>query len=186
MTEKSKKFWIGIIITAIFAAIGVAATLFVPEVRLFLGIEKKGENVNNQLEVKRIQEQIEEQMKGKDDRGYFQLDILGIAIAKNDVNNGAKLKLEDATNLCKNSILGGYRDWRLPTLDELTTIYHIKNIIGGFSKDNYWSSTSDKYSDKKAIHMEKGTTTNSYSYHEYRCRCVRTILNLEIAEEKVE
>jgi len=31
--------------------------------------------------------------------------------------------------------------WRLPTITELELLYSQRNIIGGFAKDDYWSST---------------------------------------------
>jgi len=32
-------------------------------------------------------------------------------------------------------------DWRLPTRDELLGLYEQRKLIGGFSNDDYWSST---------------------------------------------
>ena len=63
----------------------------------------------------------------QDDIEYVLLNILGIAIAKEDVNSEKGFSWEVANNMCKNSILGGHKDWRLPTLDELMTIFQIKN-----------------------------------------------------------
>jgi hypothetical protein len=36
---------------------------------------------------------------------------------------------------------GGYKDWYLPSKDELTKVYYYMDIIGGFTSDHYWSST---------------------------------------------
>ena len=128
--------------------------------------------------VKSVKDDNSGKLEEEDNIEYVNLDILGIAIAKKDVNNGAKLSWEDANNLCKNSILGGHKGWRLPSLDELTTIFQIKNNIGGFSNEWYWTSTESGYRIKsmKALHMGEGTT-NSNSSYDYRCRCVRTTLS---------
>lgn len=51
-----------------------------------------------------------------------------------------KMSWTDATKACQS--LGG--GWRLPTRDELTTLYENRDAIGGFSVDHYglyWSST---------------------------------------------
>lgn len=37
-----------------------------------------------------------------------------------------------AKRMCESSIIGGYNDWRLPTMDELMTLYNNKEFIGGF------------------------------------------------------
>ena len=37
---------------------------------------------------------------------------------------------------------GGYSDWYLPSLDELIKLYLNRVVIGGFTTDYYWSSTS--------------------------------------------
>ncbi len=34
--------------------------------------------------------------------------------------------------------------WRLPTKEELQLLYQQKSVVGGFSNDNYWSSTETK------------------------------------------
>jgi len=184
MTKKSNLFRHKTIENGIIIAIiGIVVSLFVPEVRLFLGIDKNNETVKNQSEIGIIQEQIQ----AENEIGYVDIDVLGIAIAKKDINDVAELSWQDANNLCKNSILGGHKDWRLPTIDELTTIFQIKNSVGGFSNAYYWSSTVDsRYAPiyMKAIHMKKGTTvsrTDSYNT-KYLCRCVRTLPEPKTAE----
>jgi hypothetical protein len=46
----------------------------------------------------------------------------------------------DAQEVCAK--LG--KGWRLPTKDELNVMYKNKDKIGGFAKDDYWSSTDDE------------------------------------------
>jgi hypothetical protein len=75
---------------------------------------------------------------------FISISSLGIAVQTADINN-SRINWTDANRLCENSLLGGYTDWRLPTLDELASIYLMKNEIGGFYSGFYsafyWSST---------------------------------------------
>ena len=50
-----------------------------------------------------------------------------------------KMIWEDAKKACENLGSG----WRLPTKEELKTLYLNKDKIGGFADDVYWSSTLD-------------------------------------------
>ena len=73
---------------------------------------------------------------------YYILSTAGIMVQKRDVNSDYLL-WEDANVLCKSSMMGGYTDWRLPTRNELITMYNERNTIGGFSSNYnsyYWSS----------------------------------------------
>jgi hypothetical protein len=46
-----------------------------------------------------------------------------------------------AARLCRDLVLNGYKDWYLPSKDELNKLYDNQDKIGGFEKFNYWSST---------------------------------------------
>ena len=72
------------------------------------------------------------------------LDIIGksikignLEVAQNDFPN--TMNWEDAKKACEN--LG--RGWRLPTKEELNTLYLNKDKIGGFADLYYWSSTEN-------------------------------------------
>ena len=52
-----------------------------------------------------------------------------------------KIKWHDANKAC--AALGD--GWRLPTKDELNTLYQNKNEIGNFNGDVHWSSTEADY-----------------------------------------
>ena len=48
-----------------------------------------------------------------------------------------------AARLCYDLVLNGYSDWYLPSKNELSKFYLNKDIIGGFARSYYWSSTED-------------------------------------------
>jgi hypothetical protein len=64
-------------------------------------------------------------------------------------DNGSDVNWSQATTYCSNQRLGGYSDWRLPTIDELQGIYDASAIVGDYHvkgnlklSGNYqWSST---------------------------------------------
>lgn len=74
---------------------------------------------------------------------FISVDALGIGVMKSDI--GTTAGGLDAYRLCSNinfyDGIGGYHDWRIPTLDELKYIYNIRQQIGGFKDEPYWSST---------------------------------------------
>ena len=71
---------------------------------------------------------------------YEELSLEGLMVQRTDISSGSKWSA--ANTLCMGSRVGGYSDWRLPTIGELATLYAKKGEIGGFSDGTYWSSTS--------------------------------------------
>ncbi|MDO5463213.1 MAG: carboxypeptidase regulatory-like domain-containing protein [bacterium] len=64
---------------------------------------------------------------------------LGIAVQREDIGTGDYYSME---SLCKNSTVGGFTDWRLPTKDEMSALYNLRDKIGGFvATGRYWCST---------------------------------------------
>jgi hypothetical protein len=43
--------------------------------------------------------------------------------------------------LCARYKVDNYKDWFLPSRDELNELYKQKTVVGGFAADGYWSST---------------------------------------------
>jgi hypothetical protein len=107
-------------------------------------------------------------------------------------NNGSDVNWNQANDYCSNLRLGGFSDWRLPTIDELQDIYdpgidipgqaalngseviwHVKGnlkVAGG-----HWSSTQKKAEEAWQFDFVNG---NRISYHLYdvsgdRALCVR-------------
>ncbi|NTW68663.1 MAG: DUF1566 domain-containing protein [Chlorobiaceae bacterium] len=50
---------------------------------------------------------------------------------------------QDAVDVCKKSETGGFRDWILPSKEQLNQLYLHKRVVGGFVHDSatYWSSS---------------------------------------------
>jgi len=84
-----------------------------------------------------------------------------------------RFRLHEAEELCASSRVGGYSDWRLPTVAELSMIYQFKDEIGGFKKNSYWSSTdiADRY---YYVDFSSGSQYSSYSTEYRYVRAVRT------------
>lgn len=102
--------------------------------------------------------------------------IDGLAVQRSDSSNGTYW--DTALDVCKQSRVGGYSDWHLPTLSELTLMYVNKNKIGDFYDNLYWSCTYfDTYNGKYpcAINFSSGETSKLRQNDMCRVRCVRTI-----------
>lgn len=72
-----------------------------------------------------------------------------------------------------------YNDWFLPATDQLDCVRDNRNKIGGFDKQNYWSSTEDSSSaNNKAISItfaNGSKPTSASKTNQYEVRCVRLI-----------
>ena len=93
--------------------------------------------------------------------------IENIEVAEKDFPN--TMNWEDAKKACEN--LG--RGWRLPTKDELNTLYINKDKIGGFAYGYCWSST--EYNSGRAWAQDFSNGKQYYYYKYYLCnvRAVR-------------
>ena len=95
----------------------------------------------------------------------------------------------DAQRYCDSSDVGGFDDWRLPTIDELRALYvslwgsypfEVFNWpSGGRYYNSFWSSTSAGYDGYRTIDFEYGQMENSDSSYYCYVRPVRR----EIIEE---
>ena len=100
--------------------------------------------------------------------GFIVLQADGIMVQNNDISAGADWNT--ANNLCQSSNVGGFSDWRVPTLGELTSLYNQRTAIGGFAAAWYWSSTA-----RWARSFEQGRNGEWGVSNTHRVRCVRTL-----------
>jgi hypothetical protein len=87
------------------------------------------------------------------------------------------LDWDSAKVVCDNFVLSGYKGWRLPTKDELNTMFlNLKSLgLGSFSQDYYWTST--QYSLNKYAGCQEfkdGKQFARLKYLEYFVRPVRS------------
>ncbi len=113
------------------------------------------------------------------DKGdYIILGDVGIAVQKKDVGTGS---WNDMKRLCESSAVGGYTDWRLPTINELASLYELKIQIGNFITNNtaqgcYWSDQSGDNFSHYYISFYDGSRGRSSSYYYiFSARAVRTL-----------
>lgn len=102
------------------------------------------------------------------------LSAAGIAVQKTDIGCN---DWHSVNTMCENSTLGGYTDWRLPTKEELMTLYTNRNEISGFRNSEYWSSSySSSYSSYYYyVSFYNGVLREKYKDASYYARCVRSL-----------
>lgn len=70
--------------------------------------------------------------------GYYTYTNIGLNVQASD---GGMVTYAVATTSCKNSRVGGYSDWRLPTLEECSRIYAQKSEFDNYTSNWLWTST---------------------------------------------
>lgn len=105
---------------------------------------------------------------------WVEIPSAGIAVQKEDLGKG---NWTTADAMCKNSTLGGYTDWRLPTKEELMVLYTNRDKIGEFKEEIYWSSSiyRDYYDYHYTVDFRNGNLDYYYYSGSYRIRAVRTL-----------
>ena len=88
---------------------------------------------------------------------------------------GFLLAWKDALLYAKTVMKGGYRDWRVPTMEEMIVIYKIKDICGINKLDDWFWSSSECEGGLNAwrVSMHAGFTSNGIKTGKYYVRCVR-------------
>lgn len=80
------------------------------------------------------------------DRYYPKTGATGTAVGTGAANTQKIIAVQGRTYnyaalVCANYRGGGYSDWFLPSKDELFLLYKQKNVVGGFIRGGYWSSS---------------------------------------------
>lgn len=96
----------------------------------------------------------------------------GLAVQKSDLGFSG---YSTAWKMCEESRVGGFSDWRLPTIAELAILYTHRTEIGGIKSEKYWadSSFSGAY-----LYYDFSNGTQSYTYNSgsnYYVCAVRTV-----------
>jgi hypothetical protein len=95
--------------------------------------------------------------------------------------------LQESDEYCKKLTLGGHRDWRLPTIDELVSVAQDWKSIFANTKDDepYWSNTvlknpypqvseDQKYAAK--VLFSDGEVNQFFIVYKYYVRAVRRVM----------
>jgi hypothetical protein len=96
----------------------------------------------------------------------------GIMVQRHDISAGATW--QNADRYCRNSRVGGFSNWRLPTQGELISLYNRRGVIRNFENTWYWSSTtwSPHWFALNFANRELQHISGSSSI---RARCVRSL-----------
>ena len=88
---------------------------------------------------------------------------------------GFILSWKDAMIYAQTVMKGGYRDWRVPTMEELVVIYKIKDVCGINKCDDwFWSSSEcDGGLNAWRVSMHAGFSSNGVKTGKYYVRCIR-------------
>jgi len=87
-----------------------------------------------------------------------------------------------AARLCGDLVQGGYSDWYLPSRDELNKLYINRVAIGGFTTNDYWSSTeasstgagTQQFSSGTQVNQTKSTTLYVRAVRSFQCPATPT------------
>ena len=95
----------------------------------------------------------------------------------------AKIRQPRAVTYCRELTVGGFEDWRLPTIKELLTIIDYKRIspaiLRAFSyvedESFYWTKThvADEDDAFWGVNFKRGYSSKASEYYDRYVRCVR-------------
>jgi hypothetical protein len=78
-----------------------------------------------------------------------------------------------AARLCSDFKGGGFKDWFLPSKDQLNILYNQKTLVGGFSDKIYWTSTEYDMGFAWVQNFLDGE--QNHDYMDNRTNCTRAI-----------
>ena len=79
-----------------------------------------------------------------------------------------------ASSVCSSLTLGGKSDWFLPSKDELNQMYIQRSVIGGFSSNDYWSSSQFSSNNAWLQYFGNGLQYGYIKDNSSRVRCSRS------------
>ena len=100
----------------------------------------------------------------------------------NSAIESEEMLYSEAGNYCKELVLSGHKDWRLPNLRELQNIVDftryepsIDRVFEYTGNGNHWSSTvyEDDADRAWAVNFKSGGTSHNRHSYDYYVRCVR-------------
>ena len=100
------------------------------------------------------------------------------------LNSQKQMNWQQARKYCKNLKLAGHKDWRLPTIQELSTIIDLDRYNPAIAKefknvksDWYWTNTScaSNSNDAWGLYFKYGSDYHDYKNSSAYVRCVRKI-----------
>ena len=119
----------------------------------------------------------------QDDESVTTVQKQWVTTANYNADNYSDTSGDTATTYCTNLTLGGFVNWRLPTIEELETIvkYDVftpsidSNFFLNTANSYYWSSTTDANGSNYAwrVHFGYGYLIHNYKNTSYYVRCVR-------------
>jgi len=108
---------------------------------------------------------------------YVVTGATGTAIGTGQANTTAIVTKQGAgsyaAQLCNDLTAGGYKDWYLPSKDELDKLYTNKVAIGGFADFLYWSSSEYLARFAWYQNFNNGNQLKYYKYNSLLVRAVR-------------
>jgi len=118
--------------------------------------------------------------------GAYKQDLDGIGTAVGFGKRNTELIVErlkalgesgKAAQLCVSLNFDGYKDWFLPSKDELDLMFRNLKLkgLGSFSNNLYWSSSHDKYGYSWAQTFYVGDQDQVYNYNEFSMLSVRAV-----------
>lgn len=105
---------------------------------------------------------------------YVTLLPANIMVQKMDLGLGY-VDWSSADVMSKSSIVGGFTDWRLPTIDELMILFNEQNHIGGFHGGCYWSDSEKDSGYHYCVNFSSGNMGVMCNYDKCYVRAVRTV-----------
>lgn len=103
---------------------------------------------------------------------YIILKNEGLMVQSSDISSGATYN--NAIDLCKSSTVGGFTDWRLPTLGECAAMYNYRSKLN-LPAYYYWTSDYYSYEQRYIFGFGTGKPDHDNVSSTLRVRCVRTL-----------